>query len=688
MRRLFFILFFALLAVAGWSAVHRFSRVLAHVVERESEPVAEAAEEQAVPEDATYGLNIPRTHPRLWWTPERLARAESAPFKARDDDKISMAARCMIKHDRQACDAAVQWAMGLQVNTESVASDQARYFGESFILIFDWCHDSFSDEQRQILIQRWNDALTTLMRKEWGGPEMPQNNYFWGYLRNELEWGIATYHENPQASRFLHDALEVRWHKAFVAHAREQGLGGVPQEGAQYGRYQITYPIVGFASAALLGRDVYRESNYFPGSAYYVIYTTTPAPTTHIRQDAKTGYDVFPFDDDEMWFNGAAAEANYYGDFMTEVANEWAGTPLGSHARAWLKLVHPQVSNFIAAADGGGAAGDLSSLPLDYYSPGVEYFYGRSDWTGRATAFNLQLSRPNSAIVGHAHMDAGNWQIWRGGRWLSRETVGYGDQLAGYAGEGKVESSGTLPHNTLLVNGTGMALGWPVAPSNVRRLETRPEYSYVDVDLSGQYRYARRDSHVAERDNPAAAHVEREFVFVRPLETLVIFDRVQSAAFAGKTAAQVTKTFVAHFEESPQVSDESHVLAMDGNQALRLSTLLPAQHSYRVVPEGGKFGQYRLEVDGSGSANTYFLNVLQARDRSAADLQATLAETADEYVLTLLHPEKGKVTLTFRKGVSTPAGGSITVGGTTRKFLDREQKITVSEQGPAWEPLP
>lgn len=36
-------------------------------------------------------------------------------------------------------------------------------------------------------------------------------------------------------------------------------------------------------------------------------------------------------------------------------------------------------------------------------------------------------------IVGHAHQDFGNWQMWRNGRWLSRETVAYTDEVSDVA---------------------------------------------------------------------------------------------------------------------------------------------------------------------------------------------------------------------------------------------------------------
>lgn len=44
------------------------------------------------------------------------------------------------------------------------------------------------------------------------------------------------------------------------------------------------------------------------------------------------------------------------------------------------------------------------------------------------------------------------------------------------------------------------------------------------------------------------------------------------------------------------------VTAINGPQALRVTTLVPASPTYRpVVAEGGPVGQYRLEVETSGA---------------------------------------------------------------------------------------
>ncbi len=125
-----------------------------------------------------------------------------------------------------------------------------------------------------------------------------------------------------------------------------------------------------------------------------------------------------------------------------------------------------------------------------------------------------------------------------------------------------------------------------------------------------------------------------------------------------------------------------------GNQAVRLTTLLPTTPTYKVVNEG-PVGQNRLQISTSGAAQSYFLNVLQGRDAVGADLTSQLTETATTFSVTLSHPTLGTAAFTFQKG-DTSSGGSFgyTATGTSTTSTplpSRVQGVTVNDNGPAWE---
>lgn len=630
-----------------------------------------------------YGVTIPAAHPRLWWTPARIAQAQtwhaSHPYTPSSGDPLGQAYRCVVTGEPAYCQAAVTYAMNQLCGNAAcnspdpntgVASDDARWEGENVVLVFDWCYQYFTPAQRTTLIDRWNTYFHNIRQHTWGGPTQYQSNYNWGYMRNEIEWGIATWGENPQADANLQYGLVTRWQNNSVGHFLGAGRGGVMQEGSAYGSALGYYAVVPFGATALLGRDVYRETNFFREAVLYMVHATLPAPTYNV-QNGGLFPEMFPFADDERFIDGGMPARINYGTFMAAMADYWRDVPIGGFARQWLADVHPVVPPHVAAVDRGGSASSVSTLPLDYYAPGPRFVFARNQWGPASTVLSLQLGITDDD--GHRHNDVGSWQMWRAGRWVSRETTGYYQNIVGVGG-GQVDVNDPAGHNTVLVNGLGPVRGYQVGQTVMKRLESRAGYTFAAVDLTPAY----RATHPVI-DNPAVAHVEREFVFVRGLETLVTFDRLQSA-----TTAQ-PKMFLAHFETAPTVDVGTRtVTAINGPQALRVTTLVPASPTYRpVVAEGGPVGQYRLEVETSGATQSYFLNVMQSKGAADAVVTATAVDTGSGYTVTLTHPTRGTVQLTFVKG-ATSAGGSITIGGVTTALTSSVQAISVTDAGVTW----
>lgn len=624
-----------------------------------------AAAAEAPPPGGAHGLSIPTTHPRLWFDAARLARAKawyrSRPFTPSSDDHLGKALRGLLAGESSQCRAAIDWALAAsgRVRRNGVSCDECRWSGETIILVYDWCHAYVTPEERARFIALTNAWVDHWRTQAWGGVGSHTNNYYWGYLRNELEWGIATWEDNTSMARtFLADAIGLRLEKDFHPAAATTERGGVGHEGSQYGPYVMQYATVPLVTAGLLGRDLLGESDYWKEAVYAFIYSTTPATTTSTAWP-RAGYAVFPFSDDEMWRYGPAL-GPAVADFMTAAAMRWSGAKVGQHARRWLDVTRASRSRHVQAVDPGGPAQPFGTLPLDYYAPGPKYLYGRSAWDAPSTAFMLQLGEGPG--FGHAHADWGTWQLWRNGRFLSRETASYGENVAGHGGQGTASAALALGHNSLLIDGTGPRSDpWSRGAAVVRRLESQPAYAYAAVDLS------------AASNNPEFVRWVREFVFVRALETLVILDRVQSRT------ASATRTFLAHCETSPETSARS-ATCVNGDHALVLTTLVPASPRYRAVAEGGPVGQFRIEVDAApDGAQSHILTVLQAKDRSGASLSPAVKDGGAAWVLTL----DASTRVVFEKGMAS-AGGSIEIGGVSKALRKDVQGVVVTEDGPAW----
>lgn len=632
---------------------------------------------------SAYGLTIPAAHPRLWWTPARIQQAQAwhqtHPYTPPSGDPLGQAYRCVVTGEPAYCQAAVIYAMNQLCGNAAcnspdpnfgVAADDARWEGENVILVLDWCYAYFTPAQRQTLIDRWNTYFHNIRQHTWGGPTQHQSNYNWGYMRNEILWGIATWGENPQADENLQYGLVTRWQNNSVGHFLGSGRGGVMQEGSAYGSALGYYSVVPFGAAGLLGRDVYRETNFFREAVFALVYSTLPG-LTYNRANGGSFPEMFPFADDERFVDGGMLTRINYGTFMQAMADTFRDVAVGAHARQWLADVNPTIAPHVAAVDRGGPAAAPTSLPLDYFASGPRFLFARNQWGSAATVLSLQLGATDDD--GHQHNDVGSWQLWRGGRWVSRETTGYAQDIIGVGGAA-MDVGTASGHNSLFVNGMGPAAGYRVGQTVMKRLESRPGYTYAAVDLTPVY----RATHPV-LDNPAVVHVEREYLFVRSLETLLVFDRVES------TSGSQPKLFLAHFETVPTVDAASRtVTAVNGPQALRMATLVPAAPTFRpVVNEGGQVGQFRVEVETSGTPLSYFLHALQARGAADANVTATAVDTGTGYSVTLTHPTRGTVQVVLQKG-GTSSGGSITIGGSTTALTTAVQAISVTDTGVVW----
>jgi hypothetical protein len=666
-------------------------------------------------------LQVPASHPRLFYAnAARLAQAQSylathplSPTGNSSSAMMELALRGMLTNNTADCDTAVAFLVGWEASAQgSGVRDALRQQGEDLLLIYDWCHHRLSAPQVTTLVARWNGYLDAEFADSFANQGSEANNYWWGRTRNSLLWGIASFDDNARAQYFIDQALDVRMDQDFARWYQDFGRGGVFAEGTDYGVAMLAYPLIAFASAVDFGYDPWARTPFYREAIYALTYGTTPGPTATVG--GSTGIPlVFPFDDDEHFFDGGVIGAReYLGDFAAYFGQRDA-TGNARHMRAWLAATNAG-RRWMFDAIRSTAAADAADLPLDYYAPGAGVVDMRSSNATDAMQVHLQLNTPGG--IEHRHLDAGSFQVWRKGRWLSRESVGYSDLLAGLGGTGDVSSESPLAHNTLMFEGrtTGMWVGSGprvIAPGQPRednpdglpqvvRLQHEADFAYVAADYSAAYR-----NHDGPRvDWPYADRVVREFLFVRPLQALVILDRMRASSdsllpfyLSGDwvltgphvNAEQVRRTFAMHFETAPSVAG-ARVTAINGGQTTDLITLVPAGPTYRVVnedrPGDEQSGQYRLELDSVGTAESYFLQVVHGRDNGTAPLAASVVEHAGDWVVTLTGADSRTATITLLKGM-TSTGGSVALdGGSAVPLRTDVQAITVGSDGPAWGP--
>jgi hypothetical protein len=647
------------------------------------------------------GLNIPSSHPRLFWNTARLAQAQAwwaahkyTPNAANPNpfDPYDTLFACLMSGNSAWCDAQISWATSLNEAScsQSVGCDSMRVYGEAVMLTYDWLYARITPSQRATIANNWNTWQSFVDNQNtWGNTGMPSSNYFAGAFRNDFSAGVATQGENNNASAFLNYGMNKRW-QALVNYSSPDGTGPngakgyafYNLEGMQYGRYSLAYYAIPLASSAILGRDLWQETTAFKAGVLQTIYNTLPTRTI-----SRKLLDGWTWSDDENWiqgsglYGGGGMTSRYYGDFMMAAAQEFSGTAMGKLARQWINMVNPAIGPMWRAVDSGGSAQSFTTLPLDYYASGPQYAYWRNSWNANASSLFLQMGETFGA--GHLHFDVGSFQWFKNGSYLIRETPSYGTTVSGYNSMGTIGGDSGFAHNVPLIGGVAeVTAGCMDANAVTRRLETQPAYAYIDADISGAYTNNKCAGNHPERENPYAQHVEREFLFFRDIEVLLILDRMQA------DSASRTKTFTSHCETSPISIDASHYKCVDGSLQASYSVLLPAHPALTVVNESANGAtcevhacQYRLEINDNSplGAQSYSLVVIQGLSASGAPMKPAVQDLGSSWTVTL----DGNHSVTLNKGMIS-AGGNVTINGTTTPLRSDAQRMTITDNGPVW----
>jgi hypothetical protein len=177
-------------------------------------------------------------------------------------------------------------------------------------------------------------------------------------------------------------------------------------------------------------------------------------------------------------------------------------------------------------------------------------------------------------------------------------------------------------------------------------LESTPAYTWSVTNLTNSY-----------RAKDQVSHAEREVMFLRALETTIIFDRMES------TVAH--KIALLHTRGAPAPGGSNSYVSVNGDEAVRVTTMVPSFPSYQVVDEQRPNGAHRLELATAGTGELEcYLSVVQARGKDEADLTIMLAQQAGYWILTLVHPLKGSARILLSRG-RTSVGGSVAVSATS-----------------------
>jgi PKD repeat protein len=622
---------------------------------------------------------------RIWWTPARIQEAKAwwatHSYVPASTDAEGNAFAYVMTGNTQYGMTAVNLLLNFSISAgelEYVASDTYRW-SPWVPIVFDWCYNLMTPTQVSTVVSEYNNYAQIMDSKSWGGPGAEANNYYWGYLANELNWAIATYYINPMAPTFLYDGLVTRWQDGVLPYFAGAGAGGVPAEGSSYGRAMLQYPDIAFTTLGLMGDDLLAQTNWYQEAAIALIYGTSVTPIDG-------NYIQFPYGNEETPVTGAPVNNYYYSDFMTMIADEYSNEPVGEYARQWLNTVVGSRLNtgstygtdpWVAAVDPGGTALSFSSLPLDYYAPGNGFLFTKSTWASSAMSVLIQLGEGSHGS--HMDSDWGSFQIYSGDENIAPEHAEYYATFLDGTGSGS-----TSAKNGILYNDVGqMAQGDTLGNPQVLAVESSTDFSYAAVNLTATYQMPVLYTYLG---NLAAGYTVREFLFIKPLNTLFIIDRLQS------TSSSVTQSFLLHTPGEPTIVDANDVTFTIGGQELFLTTLpTVSSHSYSVSNEGatdGAIDVYRLQDNVTGSADNVFLHAITTGPAGSDPVSVAITgQTSSTWTITFTSATLGTAVLVLNQGTFS-LGGSFgyAASGTPQlsPLASAIQTITVTSNGPAW----
>jgi hypothetical protein len=431
--------------------------------------------------------------------------------------------------------------------------------------------------------------------------------------------GLAMHRELPEApgwlDKFRNDKMETLF-AGFNANL----VGGGSREGTGYG-------------TAL--RNLYEIYDMWEGSTRERIWDLTPstrlALAHFIHCTVPTLDRVAPIGDHAR--DSTAAYFDYHRE-MVLVLQKLIGPDdrLGDVAQTFLEGASvKQMGQFFEYvwdffySEPSHAKLPLTTLAHTYYGPGTGYTFMRSGWGTDATWGTL-IGGPYTES--HAHHDQGSLLIYKN-RWLA-----YDQNINSNSG---IEQGEELHNLVRLVSG-GQVLRMrsEQSPGQTVALSDDANFAYWFGKVEGVYA------------RPTVTRVEREVVFVKPLETFVVFDRINATGVESAIWQLNAPT-------APQQSGGKWTVT-DSGSTLEVFPLLPAGASAAVVPWTGDFdGGSRLDITSSG--NTRFLTVLAPGGRVQS---ATTSSSGGNSVATVTFAGGSTGTFTFS---TDGTGGHVTVSG-------------------------
>ncbi|MFN0185333.1 MAG: hypothetical protein ACKVQR_16090 [Aquabacterium sp.] len=382
-------------------------------------------------------------------------------------------------------------------------------------LVYDWCHDRLTPEQRERWRRYGNQAVWNVWnhtRARWGNVthpwtgwsvDNPSNNYYYSFLRATMLLGLATLGETPEAESWLQLFRTAKIANQLVPTFNRDLVGGGSREGTGYGTaMKNLFQLYDWWERST-GDKIAGLTPHAEDSIAYLLHSIVPT------QDR-----VAPVGDHSR--DASAALFDYHREYLLALQSLYPAHPLGPAARSMLgQSTVPRMRHsfnfyvdYLYDPNDRPPPAARAEMSTTYWARGVGHLMTRSSWDRSATYAHF-ICGPYTES--HAHRDQGSFLLFKG-TWLAAD-----GNLYSRSGL----EQGEEHHNLVRFESAGNTLRQRAGNAcHLAALADTDAYTYAAAQVTPLYR-----SHSAVRQS------EREFVYLKP-DVLVVFDRAVVASAA------------------------------------------------------------------------------------------------------------------------------------------------------------
>ncbi|MCB9136117.1 MAG: hypothetical protein H6636_11865 [Anaerolineales bacterium] len=572
--------------------------------------------------------------------------------------------------------------------------DRARYHGEAFPLVVDWIYPTLTAEDKATIHQvflRWSEEIITLgyhHPEPVGVINDPQllgdlqqvrfagNNYYAAHMRNLGLMALALDEaDDPNGDlRAYLDIATGSYLYIFNHLIATDARGGLLPEGFEYSPQTASYVtqfLWALQSSQTPGAADLLDHAFWTDFVTGYFHSISPGPVEFDR-DGELLMEYQP-----AWYGDAQdyrlpnfiSSLGALGHLLPDQRNavQWAALHTAPGGEAYF-LDHVRNPNdfreailyYMLFAPGTPPTDPRSTLPLDFYAPGLNRVFSRTGWDAAATWFNYRLGW-NS--IDHQMADGNHFELYRNGEWLTKGRTGYANIAEGIAssefyntltiGNDRPDRDNSDWRIDLWQRGSQWNLVSDGDPT-LLAYSANELFTFVTGDATPLYNSTNEGA-------TAVVHASRSLVWLKP-DFIFTYDRAESVGNG------YTKRWWLQLANPAEVNGQNAVSTTPNGQHLFVTLLLPLNATLQAVNTTDAYVEdtlahnepmtVRLMTEAPGApASVQMLHVLQGADAGVNVSSVTLVQSTDG--LWEGGATNGVVVL-FAKSVGQPLSASLT----------------------------